>query len=136
MRIFPVADLEPLRRVLEVGSELVLRHNAFEISLAGKCEQFLPGCLDVIAEQHALAPLGQDGAEALFAFDQRTVLQILAVTVQQVEGDEARPAPSEQEISSTLKKALAIEGPVLVGVPVDYRDNHRLMEMVHSEALN
>lgn len=32
--------------------------------------------------------------------------------------------------------ALAMEGPVLVGVPVDYRDNHRLMEIVHPEALN
>lgn len=40
------------------------------------------------------------------------------------------------EISSTLKKALAMQGPVIVGVPVDYRDNHRLMENVHAEALN
>jgi acetolactate synthase I/II/III large subunit len=40
------------------------------------------------------------------------------------------------EISSTLKKALAMEGPVLVSVPVDYRDNHRLMEIVHPDALN
>jgi len=37
---------------------------------------------------------------------------------------------------STLKEALAMEGPVLVGVPVDYRDNHRLMEIVHPEALS
>ena len=41
-----------------------------------------------------------------------------------------------EEISSTLKKALAMQGPVIVGVPVDYRDNHRLMEDVHAEALN
>ena len=27
-------------------------------------------------------------------------------------------------------------GPVLVGVPVDYRDNHRLMEIVHLGVLN
>jgi acetolactate synthase-1/2/3 large subunit len=40
------------------------------------------------------------------------------------------------EISSTLKKALAIDGPVVVGVAVDYRDNHRLMEIVHPDALN
>ena len=40
------------------------------------------------------------------------------------------------EISSTLKKALAMQGPVIVGMPVDYRDNHRLMEIVHAEALN
>jgi acetolactate synthase I/II/III large subunit len=41
-----------------------------------------------------------------------------------------------EEIAPTLRKALAMEGPVLVGVPVDYRDNHRLMEIVHPEALN
>jgi acetolactate synthase I/II/III large subunit len=41
-----------------------------------------------------------------------------------------------EDISSTLKKALAMQGPVIVGVPVDYRDNHGLMENVHPEALN
>jgi acetolactate synthase I/II/III large subunit len=41
-----------------------------------------------------------------------------------------------EEVSSTLKKALAVPGPVIVGVPVDYRENHRLMENVHPEALN
>jgi hypothetical protein len=76
----------------------VLRHDAIQISLAGKCEQLLPGCLDVIAKQHALAVLRQDGAEALLAFDQGAVDQILAVAVQQVEGDEARLAPPKQEI--------------------------------------
>jgi hypothetical protein len=27
-------------------------------------------------------------------------------------------------------------GPVIIGVPVDYRDNLRLMQIVHPEALN
>jgi acetolactate synthase I/II/III large subunit len=40
------------------------------------------------------------------------------------------------QISSTIKKALEMQGPVLVGVPVDYRDNHRLMEMAQPEAFN
>jgi acetolactate synthase I/II/III large subunit len=40
------------------------------------------------------------------------------------------------EISSTLEKALTMQGPVIVGVPVDYRDNHCLMENVHPDALN
>jgi len=39
-------------------------------------------------------------------------------------------------ISSTIRKALAMPGPVIVGVPVDYRDNHRFMEIVHPSALN
>ena len=41
-----------------------------------------------------------------------------------------------EEISSTLKKALAMQGPVIIGIPVDYSDNHRLMETVHLEALD
>jgi acetolactate synthase I/II/III large subunit len=40
------------------------------------------------------------------------------------------------EIATTLKRALALEGPVVVGIPVDYRDNHRLMEIVHPTVLN
>lgn len=40
------------------------------------------------------------------------------------------------EIAPTLKRALAIQGPVVIGIPVDYRDNHRLMEMVHPNVLN
>jgi hypothetical protein len=29
-----------------------------------------------------------------------------------------------------------MQGPVIVGVTVDYRDNHRLMENVHPDALS
>jgi acetolactate synthase I/II/III large subunit len=41
-----------------------------------------------------------------------------------------------EEIPTMLKQALELEGPVVVGIPVDYRDNHRLMEIVHPSALN
>ena len=40
------------------------------------------------------------------------------------------------EIAPTLRTALEMQGPVLVGVPVDYRDNVRLMEIVHPGVLN
>ena len=49
----------------------------------------------MVAIQDALAVLGQDGAEALLAFDQGAVRQILAVAVQLVDGDEARFATPE-----------------------------------------
>ena len=29
-----------------------------------------------------------------------------------------------------------MDGPVVIGIPVDYRDNHRLMEIVHPSVLN
>lgn len=40
------------------------------------------------------------------------------------------------EITSTLKHSLEMQGPVIVGVPVDHRDNHCVMEIVHPEVLN
>jgi acetolactate synthase-1/2/3 large subunit len=40
------------------------------------------------------------------------------------------------QIAPTLRTAFATEGPVVIGIPVDYRDNHRLMEIVHPSALN
>ena len=35
------------------------------------------------------------------------------------------------QISSTIRKALEMQGPVIIGIPVDYRDNHRLMGILH-----
>jgi hypothetical protein len=29
-----------------------------------------------------------------------------------------------------------MQGPVVIGIPVDYRDNHRLMDIVHPHVLN
>jgi acetolactate synthase-1/2/3 large subunit len=43
---------------------------------------------------------------------------------------------TSDQISATIKKALTMQGPVIVGVPVDYRDNHQFMEIVHPSALN
>jgi acetolactate synthase-1/2/3 large subunit len=40
------------------------------------------------------------------------------------------------QIAPTLKRALALAGPVIIGIPVDYRDNHKLMEIMHPHVLN
>lgn len=40
------------------------------------------------------------------------------------------------QIGQTLKKAFEIPGPVLIGIRVDYRDNHKLFENVHEHLLN
>ena len=40
------------------------------------------------------------------------------------------------QIGPTLKKAFEIPGPVLIGVRVDYRDNHKLFEKMHEHLLN
>ena len=43
LRVFPVADLEPLAPSPASGVELVLCDDALEISLAGECEHRGPG---------------------------------------------------------------------------------------------
>ena len=43
---------------------------------------------------------------------------------------------TSDEIAPTLERALAMEGPVVIGIPVDYRDNHLLMDIVHPNVLN
>lgn len=40
------------------------------------------------------------------------------------------------EIGPVMKKALDIQGPVIVGVYVDDRDNHKLFELVHTNAFH
>jgi acetolactate synthase I/II/III large subunit len=40
------------------------------------------------------------------------------------------------QIGPTLKRAFEIAGPVLIGIRVDYRDNHKLFEKVHEHLLN
>ncbi|MGC2401843.1 MAG: acetolactate synthase AlsS [Acidobacteriaceae bacterium] len=43
---------------------------------------------------------------------------------------------SADEIAQVLHKAFEIPGPVLIGIPVDYRDNHLLFENVSEHLLN
>jgi acetolactate synthase I/II/III large subunit len=40
------------------------------------------------------------------------------------------------EIAPVLRKALDTPGPVLVGIHVDYTDNHTLFEMVHENSIH
>jgi acetolactate synthase I/II/III large subunit len=40
------------------------------------------------------------------------------------------------QTASSIKKTLDMQCPVHVDVPVDYRDNHKLIEIVHPDALN
>jgi acetolactate synthase I/II/III large subunit len=51
-------------------------------------------------------------------------------------GAVGRSIKTPDEIAPTLKKAMSTQGPVIIGIPVDYRDNHRLLESLHSDVFN
>src|SRR5437763_15529435 len=40
------------------------------------------------------------------------------------------------DIVPVMKKAFDTRGPVIVGVHVDYRDNHELFEMLHEDSIH
>ena len=43
---------------------------------------------------------------------------------------------SPNQITSVLKQAFDTPGPVLIGVHVDYRDNHKLFEQVNERSVH
>jgi len=43
---------------------------------------------------------------------------------------------SPDQIGPVLRKAFEMPGPVLIGIRLDYRDNHKLFERVHERLLN
>jgi len=58
------------------------------------------------------------------------------VTLAEAFGAKGMKIETPDQITPTLKNALDVQGPVIIGVPVDYRDNHDFMEMVQFSALN
>ena len=42
---------------------------------------------------------------------------------------------SADEIGRVLRKGLELPGPVLIDVPIDYRDNAKLIQAIRSEAM-
>jgi acetolactate synthase I/II/III large subunit len=43
---------------------------------------------------------------------------------------------SPEDVAPVIKKAFNTHGPVVVGVHVDYRDNHELFEMVKGDSIH
>jgi acetolactate synthase-1/2/3 large subunit len=51
-------------------------------------------------------------------------------------GATGRMIRTPDEIAPVLKEALDHSGPIIVGVPVDYSDNHKLFEMVKEDSIH
>jgi hypothetical protein len=49
---------------------------------------------------------------------------------------QGRSESTREPLGLIVSKALAAQGPVIVGVPVDYRENHQFREILHPNALN
>lgn len=88
---------------------------------------WIDGYYDMVKFQE-IAKYGRDSGVAFGSVD--------VVGLAESFGAKGLKIDTPDQIAPTLKKALTMPGPVLVGVPVDYSDNLKLMEIVHPEALN
>jgi acetolactate synthase I/II/III large subunit len=77
---------------------------------------------------HEMAKHGRLSGVALHANDAVRFAEAVGAQEPRIE----KPDP----IASAIQKSLDMQGPVLMGVTADSRDNHKLMEIVHPDALN
>jgi acetolactate synthase I/II/III large subunit len=125
--------VRPSEKVISISGDGGFLFSAMELETAVRLKSnlvhlvWIDGFYDMVGIQE-MAKFGRLSGVTLGPVDVVRFAEAFGAKGLKIEGPE--------EISSTLKKALAMQGPVIVGVPVDYRDNHRLMEDLHPEALN
>ena len=125
--------VRPSEKVISISGDGGFLFSAMELETAVRLKSnlvhlvWIDGFYDIVGIQE-MAKYGRLSGVTLGPVDVVRFAEAFGAKGLKIEGPE--------EISSTLKKALAMPGPVIVGVPVDYRDNHRLMENVHPDALN
>ena len=125
--------VRPAEKVLSISGDGGFLFSAMELETAVRLQShfvhmiWIDGTYDMVGVQEA-AKYGRRSGVDLGPVDYVKYAEAFGAT-----GFMIRTA---DEIVPVLKKAFTVPGPVLVGVHVDYRDNHRLFEMVDDNSLH
>jgi acetolactate synthase-1/2/3 large subunit len=125
--------VRPREKVLSISGDGGFLFSATELETAVrlKCNLvhlvWIDGAYDMVRFQQ-IAKYGRDAAVEFGPVD--------IVKFAEAFGARGLMIHTPDQIAPTLRKAFEMQGPVLVGVPVDYRDNQKLMEMVHPDAFD
>lgn len=125
--------VRPQEKVLSISGDGGFLFSATELETAVrlKCNLvhlvWIDGAYDMVRFQQ-IAKYGRDAAVEFGPVD--------IVKFAEAFGARGLMIQTPDQIAPTLKKAFEMQGPVLIGVPVDYRDNYKLMEMVHPGAID
>jgi acetolactate synthase-1/2/3 large subunit len=125
--------VRPHEKVISISGDGGFLFSAMELETAVrlKCNLvhliWIDGAYDMVRFQE-VAKYGRDSGVEFGPVD--------VVQFAEAFGAQGLKIESPDQIGPTLRRALEIKGPVLVGVQVDYRDNYKLMEMVHPGALD
>jgi acetolactate synthase I/II/III large subunit len=124
---------EPSRKVISVSGDGGFLFSAVELETAVrlKCNFvhiiWIDGSYDMVRFQE-MASWGRESGVRFGPVD--------VVKFAESMGARGFQVSSPDEVAPVLKKAMAMDGPVLIGVPVDYRDNQGLMAAMHADVIH
>ncbi len=124
---------EPSRKVLSVSGDGGFLFSAVELETAVrlKCNLvhivWIDGSYDMVRFQE-MAAYGRESGVRFGPVDHVKFAESMGATGFHVN--------SVDELAPTLARAMATDGPVIVGVPVDYRDNQSMMAAMHADVIH
>jgi acetolactate synthase I/II/III large subunit len=126
--------VRPAEKVLSISGDGGFLFSAAELETAVRLKQnivhmvWIDGSYDMVGVQE-MAKYGRTSGVDLGPVDVVKYAEAFGATGMMIR--------SPEEITPVLKRALDYRnGPVIIGVHVDYRDNHKLFEMVHQDSFH
>jgi acetolactate synthase I/II/III large subunit len=124
--------VRPAEKVLSISGDGGFLFSAMELETAVRLRSnivhmvWVDGTYDMVAVQ-AMLKYGRTSGIKLGPIDY--------VKYAEAFGAKGLMIEKPDDIVPVMKKAFDTRGPVIVGVHVDYRDNHELFEMVHEDSI-
>jgi acetolactate synthase I/II/III large subunit len=125
--------VRPSEKVISISGDGGFLFSAMELETAVRLKAnivhlvWIDGTYDMVAVQEAL----KYGRKSGIDFG-----PVDLVKYAEAFGATGRMIRTPDEIGPVLKEALNHSGPIIVGVPVDYSDNHKLFEMVKEDSIH
>lgn len=124
---------DPRSKVISISGDGGFLFSAVELETAVRlnCNLVHIVCIDGAYDMVRMQQIAAYGRDAAVTFGPVDV-----VTFAESMGARGFKVTTADEIGSVLRRAMAIDGPVVVGVAVDYRDNPGLMAAMHPDVLH
>jgi acetolactate synthase I/II/III large subunit len=125
--------VRPAEKILSISGDGGFLYSAMELETAVRLKAnivhmvWIDGTYDMVGIQEKLK-YGRTSGVDLGPIDYIKYAEAFGATGLMIDNPD--------DIAPVMKKAFDTEGPVIVGVHVDYRDNHELFEMLHEDSIH
>jgi acetolactate synthase-1/2/3 large subunit len=127
------AIVRPAEKILSISGDGGFLYSSMELETAVRLKAnlvhmvWIDGTYDMVATQEKLK-YGRSSGTDFGPIDYIKYAQAFGATGLMID--------TPDQIASVMKKAFDTPGPVIVGVHVDYRDNHQLFEMIRGDSIH